>query len=85
MVFFLFPDEALFQSLGNVDHEVSHFFKFSDNVKIVDTGKIAFTVAVNAGQIKTGSLSRSERICKYNRLLKIEQELNGQSVYGFSF
>lgn len=32
-------------------------------------------VGLNAGQIKTGSLSRSERICKYNRLLKIEREL----------
>lgn len=50
-----------------------------------DTFIADLAVAVNAGQIKTGSLSRSERICKYNRLLKIEQELNGQSVYGFSF
>jgi enolase 1/2/3 len=32
-------------------------------------------VAVNAGQIKTGSLCRSERIAKYNRLLEIEEEL----------
>ena len=39
-------------------------------------------VATNSGQIKTGSLSRSERIAKYNRLLKIEEELKGQSVYG---
>ena len=50
-----------------------------------DTFIADLAVAVNAGQIKTGSLSRSERICKYNRLLKIEQELNGHSVYGRSF
>lgn len=42
-------------------------------------------VATNSGQIKTGSLSRSERIAKYNRLLKIEEELKGQSVYGLFF
>ena len=41
-------------------------------------------VAVNAGQIKTGSLSRSERMAKYNRLLKIESELRGHSVYGIT-
>ena len=35
-------------------------------------------VATNAGQIKTGSASRTDRVCKYNQLLRIEQELNGQ-------
>jgi enolase len=39
-------------------------------------------VAVNAGQIKTGSLSRTDRICKYNQLLRIEEELGGAAVYG---
>lgn len=39
-------------------------------------------VAVNAGQIKTGSLSRSERIAKYNQLLRIEEILDGASSYG---
>ena len=38
-------------------------------------------VAVNAGQIKTGSLCRSERICKYNRLLAIENELKKHGRY----
>lgn len=47
-----------------------------------DTFIADLAVAVNAGQIKTGSLSRSERIAKYNRLLKIESELNGHSSYG---
>ena len=38
-------------------------------------------VAVNSGLIKTGSASRSERLAKYNRLLEIEDELSGASVY----
>lgn len=50
-----------------------------------DTFIADLAVATNSGQIKTGSLSRSERIAKYNRLLKIELELNGQSVYGIDF
>jgi enolase len=49
-----------------------------------DTFIADLAVAVNAGQIKTGSLSRSERISKYNRLLKIESELQGHSAYGLS-
>lgn len=39
-------------------------------------------VAVNAGQIKTGSLCRSDRIAKYNQLIRIEEELSGTSIYG---
>ncbi len=39
-------------------------------------------VATNAGQIKTGSLSRSDRTAKYNQLLRIEQILGGSAVYG---
>ena len=49
-----------------------------------DTFIADLAVATNSGQIKTGSLSRSERIAKYNRLLKIEEELKGQSVYGLN-
>lgn len=40
------------------------------------------SVAVGSGQIKTGSLSRSERICKYNRLLRIEEELEEGATFG---
>ncbi len=47
-----------------------------------DTTIADLSVATDSGQIKTGSLSRSERIAKYNRLLKIEEELKGQAVYG---
>ena len=39
-------------------------------------------VATNAGQIKTGSLSRSDRMAKYNQLLRIEEELGNDAVYG---
>tara|TARA_R110002096_G_scaffold432818_4_gene650289 strand:+ start:1591 stop:2877 length:1287 start_codon:yes stop_codon:yes gene_type:complete len=39
-------------------------------------------VATNAGQIKTGSLSRSDRIAKYNQLLRIEEELGEDAIYG---
>lgn len=48
-----------------------------------DTTIADLAVATNSGQIKTGSLSRSERTAKYNRLLKIEEELHGNSLYGF--
>jgi len=43
-------------------------------------------VALNTGQIKTGSASRSDRVAKYNQLLRIEQELGQAAVYrGASF
>jgi len=38
-------------------------------------------VATNVGQIKTGSLSRTDRIAKYNQLLRIEESLNGSAEY----
>ena len=38
-------------------------------------------VATNAGQIKTGSLSRSDRLAKYNQLLRIEEELDRKGLY----
>jgi enolase len=41
------------------------------------------SVATNAGQIKTGSLSRSDRMAKYNQLLRIEEELGAAAVYGY--
>ena len=40
-----------------------------------------WSVALNAGQIKTGSTSRSERMAKYNRLLRIEEELGDAAEY----
>ena len=47
-----------------------------------DTFIADLSVAAGTGQIKTGSLSRSERIAKYNRLLKIEEEIGEKSIYG---
>jgi enolase len=41
------------------------------------------SVATNAGQIKTGSLSRSDRMAKYNQLLRIEEELGTSAIYGY--
>jgi enolase len=46
-----------------------------------DTTIADLAVATNCGQIKTGSLSRSERLAKYNQLLRIEEQLGDQAVY----
>lgn len=55
---------------------ISHRSGESEDTFISD-----LAVGLNIGQIKTGSMSRSERICKYNRLLKIEDDLVGNSYY----
>ena len=47
-----------------------------------DTTIADIAVAVNAGQIKTGSMSRSDRTAKYNQLIRIEEELNDTARYG---
>jgi len=47
-----------------------------------DTTIADLAVATNAGQIKTGSLSRTDRIAKYNQLLRIEEELGESARYG---
>lgn len=48
-----------------------------------DTTIADIAVATNSGQIKTGSLSRTDRIAKYNQLLRIEEELGEHAVYGY--
>jgi enolase len=55
---------------------VSHRSGETEDTTIAD-----LTVAMNTGQIKTGSLARSERVAKYNRLLVIEEELGDAAVY----
>ncbi|MBT3481059.1 MAG: phosphopyruvate hydratase, partial [Opitutales bacterium] len=50
-----------------------------------DTTIADIAVATNAGQIKTGSLCRSDRVAKYNQLLRIEEELGPNAVYGGKF
>jgi enolase len=47
-----------------------------------DTTIADLVVAKNTGQIKTGSSSRTDRVCKYNQLLRIEEQLAGKAVYG---
>lgn len=49
-----------------------------------DTTIADIAVATNSGQIKTGSLSRTDRIAKYNQLLRIEEELGDKAQYGYS-
>ena len=50
-----------------------------------DTFIADLAVAVNAGQIKTGSMSRTDRIAKYNQLIRIEEELGASARYGLDF
>ena len=57
---------------------VSHRSGETEDTTIAD-----LAVATNSGQIKTGSLSRSDRMAKYNQLLRIEEELGTRAVYGF--
>jgi enolase len=56
---------------------VSHRSGETEDTTIAD-----IAVATNAGQIKTGSLCRTDRICKYNQLLRIEEELWSTALYG---
>lgn len=56
---------------------ISHRSGESEDVTIAD-----IAVATNAGQIKTGSLSRTDRVAKYNQLLRIEEMLGKDAVYG---
>ena len=49
-----------------------------------DTSIADLSVAVNCGQIKVGSLSRTDRVAKYNQLLRIEEELGKNAVYGIA-
>ncbi len=56
---------------------ISHRSGETEDATIAD-----IAVATNAGQIKTGSLSRSDRMAKYNQLLRIEEELGDDAIYG---
>ena len=59
---------------------ISHRSGETEDATIAD-----IAVATNAGQIKTGSTSRSDRIAKYNQLLRIEEDLGDQGVFGATF
>jgi len=56
---------------------ISHRSGETEDVTIAD-----IAVATNAGQIKTGSLCRTDRVSKYNQLLRIEEELGASAIYG---
>ena len=56
---------------------ISHRSGETEDATIADVA-----VAAGTGQIKTGSLCRTDRICKYNQLLRIEEDLGSQAVYG---
>ena len=56
---------------------ISHRSGETEDATIAD-----LAVATNAGQIKTGSLCRTDRVCKYNQLLRIEEELGRNAIYG---
>ncbi len=56
---------------------VSHRSGETEDTTIAD-----IAVATNAGQIKTGSLCRTDRVAKYNQLLRIEEELGSRAIYG---
>jgi enolase len=55
---------------------ISHRSGETEDVTIAD-----LAVAMNAGQIKTGAPARSDRVAKYNQLLRIEEELGSAAVY----
>jgi len=59
---------------------ISHRSGETEDATIAD-----IAVATNAGQIKTGSLSRTDRVAKYNQLLRIEEQLGKNAVYGGKF
>ncbi len=63
--------------INNYTAVLSHRSGETEDATIAD-----LAVATNCGQIKTGSLSRSDRTAKYNQLLRIEQELGTSAVYG---
>ena len=56
---------------------ISHRSGETEDATIAD-----IAVATNCGQIKTGSASRSDRIAKYNQLLRIEEQLGASAVFG---
>jgi enolase len=75
---------TLSETLDAVDmaHRAAYTAVMSHRSGETEDATIAdLAVATNCGQIKTGSLSRSDRTAKYNQLLRIEEELGGQAIY----
>jgi enolase len=75
---------TLSETLDAVDmaHRASYTAVMSHRSGETEDATIAdLAVATNCGQIKTGSLARSDRLAKYNQLLRIEEQLDDQAVY----
>lgn len=70
-------DAVELAQMNNYTAVISHRSGETEDATIAD-----IAVATNAGQIKTGSLSRTDRVAKYNQLLRIEQQLGKNAVYG---
>ena len=61
---------------NNYKNVISHRSGETEDTTIAD-----LAVATNAGQIKTGSLSRTDRVAKYNQLIRIEEDLGKKAIY----
>ena len=75
---------TLTETLAAVDmaHRASYTSVMSHRSGETEDSTIAdLAVATNCGQIKTGSLARSDRLAKYNQLIRIEEELGANAVY----
>ena len=70
------PDAVRLAQFSGYTAVLSHRSGETEDSTIAD-----IAVATNCGQIKTGSLSRSDRLAKYNQLLRIEQQLGKNAVY----
>lgn len=70
-------DSVELASINRYTNVISHRSGETEDYTIAD-----IAVATNAGQIKTGSMSRSDRMAKYNQLLRIEEELGCDAIYG---
>jgi enolase len=76
---------TLTETFATIDLAMSHGFTAVTSHRsgeTEDTSIADIAVAKNTGQIKTGSASRTDRVCKYNQLLRIEEALGSRAIYG---
>jgi enolase len=71
-----YSGKGVMKTVDNVNEVIAHRSDETEDATIADVA-----VALNAGQIKTGSVCRGERTAKYNQLLRIEEELGSRAVY----
>ena len=74
---------SLTETLNAIEMAHRHGYTTHRSGETEDATIADIAVATNSGQIKTGSLSRSDRMAKYNQLLRIEEELGANAVYGY--